>query len=181
MTSPLDAVVTRLTAITDVVASAARMAAAGMAVAAAVAVAVITLPTPAGFGRSGAGWWVAGAALLVPAIVVYLFSRSAGRLGGVAAVWQEQLEAAAAEAADGIGELASAVQATVTQRRGIRRLVGGVWGLRRIVRGFGDLTGAVAPAVALSPGALGATGLAVLAGLGVTGLAALLLVVRIVA
>jgi hypothetical protein len=119
--------------------------------------------------------------LCAPAAVVFLFSRAVVALGRLVEGWRRHVASIADEAATAVADVASTVQTAVMERRGIGRLVTGVLGLRRLLATFRELTGAAAPAAAVvSPGLLGLTALAVVAGGGVAFLALALVVARVI-
>jgi lysylphosphatidylglycerol synthetase-like protein (DUF2156 family) len=165
----------RLTAVANIVSLAARRAALVAGVAA-LAVAILLGAEP----RLGFGWGAGvaitlGLMVAVPAGVLLVFSVSTARLGKMVAGLPNLAIDVASEALDRTVGLAGAVQTSVTERRGIRRLLSGIWGLRRLVGRFRELAGEAMPAVAaMSPAFLLATALAVFAGVGVVLVAMLL-------
>lgn len=180
MVSPLDALAVRVAGITAAVARGARRAAAAAAIAALVASGVLLMPSPVGFERQGVAWWLLGLILLLPAGVVYGYSRSVDRLGEMIGGWRGYLTAAADETVAALADLAATVQAALRERRGFGRLAIGAWGLRRLVERFRDLSGAAVPVVAaVSPTRLRLTALAVAVGVGIAAVCALLVLIRV--
>ena len=181
MSSPVDALAARLTAITAVVVRAARRAAAATAIAALVAGGVLLLPEPVGFGRRGVLWVFLAVVLFAPAGIVFVFSRTVAGLGDLVEGWRRHVASIADEATRSIADLAGTVQAAVMERRGVGRLVTGLLGLRRVLASFREIMGTAAPAAAaVSPWLLGLSALAVVAGVGVGLVAVVLALVRVI-
>lgn len=122
-----------------------------------------------------------GVVVAIPAVMLGAFSVSASHLGDFVRDLPATISATASETVASTFDLAESVHDTVVDRRGVRRLAGGIWGLRSLVSRFRGFLGETMPALAvISPGFLSITGLSTFAGLGVTVLAAVLVLARLV-
>jgi len=177
--NPITLLIERLTSVTGLVSRAALRAA---AVAGAAALAVTTLVgagPPTGFGVGVAATLFIGFLCLLPAGVLLAFSLSTAHLGRMVADLPAVVRDVAEDALDQTVGLAGTVQAAVAERRGIPRLLRGIWGLRGLAGRFRDMAGQTAPAVlAVNPFFLAVTAIAVFGGVGVLLLALLLALVR---
>lgn len=172
----------RLTTVTSIVSLAGRRAAL-VAGAAALAVAILLGAEPAvGFGWGAGPAIVIGLVLMLPAVVLLVFSISTKRLGAVVGGLPDLAIDVTSDALDKTIGLAGTVQSAVTERKGVLRLLSGIWGLRGLVGRFREVAGDAMPALAaVNPAFLLATALAVFAGVGVLMLAVLVAFARLVA
>ncbi|HSF87609.1 MAG TPA: hypothetical protein VLG28_18360 [Acidimicrobiia bacterium] len=116
--------------------------------AALVLVAVLRLEPGLGFGWAFPGWWVPALLTLGPAIILFVFAMSAGRLARIVDEWPDRLAGAADTSLDVALELAGSTKAALTEQRGLGRLAHGVWSLRRAAGEMRGLFGDAAPAFA---------------------------------
>ena len=119
--------------------------------------------------------------LFVPSAVMYAFSRSAAKLGTLAAEWPQRVGDVADAGLDSAIEVVGGVRTAVADRRGLVGLAQGVWGLRTAVGSVRGVIGDAMPAVAtLNPSFLLATAVSVLAGLAIVLAAMGLVLLRVV-
>lgn len=169
----------RIRDLAELIIKAAWAGATGFGIGALVATAVMALEEPLGFGWRFFGWWVVALVLFIPAVVVWLFARNARSLRYAVAELPERLGGLADDAIDDLVEVASAARDAVAKRTGLVQLVTGAWQLRKVAGTFREIAGTAAPVAAtLAPASLLVTAIAAVAGVGVLGLAFILVVVR---
>ena len=180
MFGQIGVLVQRLRDLSELVITAAWAGAMGFGVAALVAALVIGLDAPLGFGWRFFGWWVLALILFVPAVIVWWFARNVRLLRDTAAELPERFAGLADDAVTELVAVASSARDTVANRRGLLQLVSGALQLRRLAGTFADIAGAAAPVTAaLAPTSLLLTAAAAVAGIGVLGLAFVLVAARV--
>lgn len=176
----IDALVQRLVDIAAMLSKAARGVAIGFALAALVAVLVLRIEPPVGFGWSFPGWWITALALFAPAAIVLLWSFNAGKIVKAAQTWPHEIANATTSGVEATTEVLGAVKSTVSEKRGLGRLVRGMWGMRSVAGSVRSIAGDTVPVMAaMTPSSLIVTAAGILAGLAVVGIALLLALARL--
>jgi hypothetical protein len=178
----IDTLIRSLVDIATMVSTAARGAAIAFGLGALLAVLVMRLEPPAGFGGAFPGWWIVALALFAPAIILAIWSFNVGKIVEASKTWPHEIAQATRSGVDSTTEVLGAVKSAVAERRGLGRLVKGVWGMRSVAGSLREIAGDAVPAMAaFSPFSLLATAAAVLGGLAAMGIALLLGAARFIA
>ena len=170
----------RLRDLADLVIAAAWTGAMGFGVGALVVTMVTTLEQPLGFGARFFGWPVVAALFFLPAVFVWWFARNARLMRDRIVELPDRLAGLAEDSITQLVGVVSAARDTVSGRRGLVQLVSGVWQVRNVTGSLREAAGITVPlSAAFAPTSLLVTAIAAAGGIAVLGLAALLVVIRV--
>lgn len=180
MRGHVDALVRRVTGLAAAVADSVRWASVVALLAALVVIVTLRAEPEVGFGWAFSGWWLLALAALVPAAVLYVFSRGVRSAASFAENWSAHLAGAADTALDASTAAIDEVRWIFERRRSLLGVAQGLWGLRGVLGDVRGLMGEAAPALAtFSPGSLLATAAAAVAAVGLVAVAVAVVLLRI--